>query len=347
MDRELALKRLECIELDSQKIRRYVDRILGQEKKNKPMTEKRLKRIKRKAERIKYFVDELKKQIKEPDIPPPPVKPSKLAVKGNGIFYGNGGTIPIKLIGVYRWEALWRETGEHNCQWDWGKYSLAWYEEELSKYDFNCVRHGGVLDTKFLYEHCKRMKEQGKIVQVTIFRNVDEGILVRLEDMPDLAKLGNVFFDINEFCSAELTPGRADVYRAIEIIEELTEKGCIVSAGSWGASSCGEELSDEFHSRCDKHQIEQHHRRWDKESFLDSLKYGKPAIFDEYFSMGDLSLQDVKDLMRLAIDLGYSGIDYYGFRFEEIPGLKHYDPFDYRKPLEYFEILCKKSNQQY
>jgi len=272
-------------------------------------------------------------------------KNSKLTARGNQICYEDGGTMPIKLIGVYRWEALWRETGEHNCQWNWGKYSLAWYEEELSKYDFNYVRHGGILDTKFLYDHCKRMREQRKIVQITVFRNVDEGVLVRLEDMPDLAKLGNVFFDINEFCRSSLEKGRQDIRKAIEIINYLVGNGCIVSAGSWGASRYGRQLCQEFHDRCNKHQIEQHHREWTRESFKAQLIYKKPVIFDEYFAMkSQMSFSKVRELAELVLELGYAGVGYYGFRFPGIPGLRQYDPFDYRKPLEFFELLCKKYN---
>jgi hypothetical protein len=202
--------------------------------------------------------DECPFKPNDPDDDPP-----KLRVEGNRIFYGND---PIKLCSVSRWEALWREKGLY---YDWRPYSLAWYEEELAKYGINYVRHGAVKDFDFVYQHCKRMKEKGIIVELTIFRSLGEGRLIDLipENIQALVGLGNVFFD----CHNEFMDSREDVFEAKRIAEIISENGGIVSGGAWGASTYGEENAALFQQVCPYHKISTVHRQWNKAEIEKSL----------------------------------------------------------------------------
>lgn len=259
----------------------------------------------------------------------------KLSISNGKICYGNS---PIKLCGVSRWEALWRETGEFDRCGGWGQYSLAWYENELKNSGINYVRHAGIKNTSFLYDHCKRMKDMGIIVEVTVFRaHADNhGILVNLKDMGELAKLGNVFFDVNN----EFLDKPSNISTVIEIAENLKSQGCLISAGAWSGSS-GKTQSKLFHQRYNSHDIETHHRNWTVNSFNETLGYGKPVVFNEFFSMkSNMTLAQTKSLMKMAFNMGL-GVCYYGFRFQGIPDLAGYDDFDYKEILNFAGGLTK------
>jgi len=270
----------------------------------------------------------------EPDPDPTPDK--KLAIKNGKILYGGS---PVKLCGVSRWEALWRATGEHDPAGDWGKYSLEWYENKLIESGINYVRHGGIKDTQFLYDHCKRMKDAGIIVEVTVFRakKNSRGVLARLDDMKAVADLGNVFFDINN----EFIDEPKNVIEAIRVAKILKSQGCIISGGAWsGTEGLGQ--SDEFYSKYDNLDINSHHREWNEYSFKADVWKGKPVVWNEYFAMrAGMSLAKTKQLMRLAFECGVQGVQYYGFRFDGIPGLKKYDPFHWKDILDYAGGLVK------
>lgn len=273
-----------------------------------------------------------------------PPKPPKLTIRDGKLYYGNGGTERIILCGVSRWEALWRETGEHDSCGGWGEYSLSWYENELINSGINYVRHGGIKNTQFLYDHCKRMRDAGIIVEITVYRAGvgSQGILVNLADMGELAKLGNVFFDVNN----EFLDEPNNINKVIEIAKNLKAQGCLVSAGAWSGSS-GKAQSEIFHQRYNDYDIETHHREWNTASFRESMQYGKPVVWNEYFAMkAGLSLEQIKSLMRLAFDCGIQGVQYYGFRLENISGLEKYDSFDYSEILNYAGQLAFSFNQE-
>jgi len=271
--------------------------------------------------------------------------PSKLTVKNGELYYKNGGTERIILCGVSRWEALWRETGEHDSAGGWGKYSLAWYENELIESGINYVRHGGIKDTNFLFEHCLRMKRAGIIVEVTAYRahKDSKGVLVTLSDMGELAKLGNVIFDINnEFLNE---PG--NVSTATIVARRLKSLGCIISGGAWSGAE-GEGQARKFLRDYRGLDIITHHRDWNEQSFNETLSYGKPVLFNEFFAFkSNMSLTKTKNLMKLAFNCGCAGVQYYGFRNSSMfPGLKNDDPFDYRDMLKFAGDYCKKLNSE-
>jgi len=272
----------------------------------------------------------------DPDPDPDPTPDKKLSVENGKILYGGNA---IKLCGVSRWEALWREYGAHNCPHDWGQYSLEWYENKLIESKITLVRHGGIKETDLLYGHCERMKNAGIIVEVTAYRAgyKREGTLVTLNDMGELAKLGNVFFDVNNEFSD--TPDEARVVQ--DIAEKLKDQGCIISGGAWWCAE-GKLQSQIFLNNYRDLDIITHHRDWNEQSFKETLSYGKPVLWNEYFAMKEgLSLDKVKELMRLAFSCGIQGVTYYGFRWPGIPGLSQYDQFDYQKILDYAGGLVK------
>ncbi len=271
---------------------------------------------------------------------PEPEKLPRLRVEGDTIYYRNDGTIPIKLCGVSRWEALWREK---HTYFDWGPYSLAWYENELGKYGINYVRHGSYLqDFEFVYQHCKRMRDKGIIVELTVFRTLAEGRLLELSqsNIQRLNDLGNVFFD----CHNEFMDDIERVYEAKRIAEIITGYGGIVSGGAWGASTDGEKNSELFHSICSAHKISTVHRQWTSGEITNALKYGKPVIRNEYFDRGDLGLGAVKQIMYETFEAGGQGCTYYGFAIAGLEGLIAPDPFDYKEMLIYAGNLTKELN---
>jgi hypothetical protein len=270
-----------------------------------------------------------------PDPPPPEEK--RLSIDGDKILYGNK---PIKLCGVSRWEALWRETGEHGSP-GWGQYSLEWYEQQLIDSGINYMRHAGIKNTQLLYDHCKRMKDAGIIVEVSVYRasEASEGVLVNLEEMGAVSALSNVFFDINN----EFSGAPESVERAVALADLLYD-GCIVSGGAWSGGA-GLLQSEAFHGRYPHVDIVSHHRDWTEASFRSDLVHGKPVVWSEYFAHKDnLSLSQVENLMNLAFECGLFGCQYYGFRFKGLPGLINEDPFDYREILTYAGKLTEKYN---
>lgn len=249
---------------------------------------------------------------------PPPVD-KKLSVENGKILYGGEY---IKLCGVSRLEALWRTTGEYG--WDgWGKYSLDWYENELKNSGINYVRHLGVMDTQFMFYHCLRMKEYGIIVEICVYRvGENEGVLVELDRMGELAKLGNVFFDI---CNEFIGTNENEVNIVNDIANSLKKQGCLISGGAW--SGDGLPLSDAF-LRISDVDILTHHRDWTLSSFGDTLLYMKPVVWNEYFAMKrQLPVGEIQRLMDLAFEMGIQGVNYYGFRFGGLPGLSSIDPW--------------------
>lgn len=284
-----------------------------------------------------------KKYIKgSPEIPstfctfhkkPQPID-KKLEIKDGQLYYGDE---PIHLCGVSRLEALWRATGAFDFPYDWGDYSLGWYEKQLIDSGINYVRHLGIKDTQFLYDHCKRMKDARIIVEVGVYRahKDSEGILVDLKEMGRIADIGNVFFDVaNEFIDY---PG--SISKVIGIAMELKRQGCIVSAGAWSGTN-GKIQSGLFYEGYKDFDLFSHHREWTVQSFNEALAHGKPVVFNEYFSQGNLTLDQTKAIMKTAFDMGIH-VTYYGFRFPKIPGLSKYDPFDYKSILNYAGKLAK------
>lgn len=273
---------------------------------------------------------------------PDPTPDKKLTVRNGKILYGGK---PIKLCGVSRWEALWRAGKMPGYDKTWGDYSLEWYEQQLIDSGINYVRHAGIKNTQFLYDHCKRMKKAGIIVEITVFRSKknSKGVLVRLEDMGELARLGNVFFDVNnEF----LDGPDASINEAIRIARILKRQGCLISGGAWSGTK-GKAQSDEFHSKYDGLDINSHHRNWGETSFKKDVRKGKPVVFNEFFAMrSGMTLAKTKQLMNLAFDCGVQGVQYYGWRDKKLnlPGLTVFDPFDYREMLQYAGKLAKEIN---
>jgi len=265
-----------------------------------------------------------------PEPPEPPAPDKKLTVENGKLYYGGE---EIKLCGVSRREALWRETGEYNPMGGWtSDYTFTDYETDIKTSGINYVRHLGIKDTHFMMDHIRRMKAADVIVEIEVYDAYkgNYGVLVDIDSMGEVAEIGNVFFDVgNEFLDWEPA---IDV--AINLATRLKGQGCIVSAGAWSGDE-GKEYSDEFHIRYSDYDIETHHREWTAASWTESLSYGRPVTFNEYFSQGNLTLEETKDLMDEAFDTGCLAVNYYGFRFDKIPGLTRYDPFDYRTILIY------------
>ncbi len=265
-----------------------------------------------------------------PPPPPPPPPPDKhLSVEDGKIYYGDD---EITLCGVSRREALWRSTGEYDPMGGWGSdYSLQEYESDIEDSGINYVRHLGIKDTHFMIDHIKRMKDIEVIVEIEVYDAYkgNYGILVDIDSMGEVAEIGNVFFD----CANEFLDYEPAINIVIDLCGRLKAQGCLVSAGAWSGEQ-GYDLSTVFHNRYSDYDIESTHREWNVETWNDALSYGKPVTFSEYFSQGNLTLQEVKDLMKTAFDMGLS-VQYYGFRFDKIPGLSVYDPFDYKSILNY------------
>lgn len=265
-------------------------------------------------------------------------KKPKLTVRDGKTFYENGGTIPIKLIGCSRWEALARAK---NISHNWGTKSFHWYEAELIKSGINYVRHGTIPDVEFIIDHCKKMEEFGIIVELTIHNSqvkYDMGDPHKIINMT--IDLPNVFYDVhNEFCDT-----RTDVERARELVRYIRDRGGICSAGAWGHCTHGLELSREFDPVLSDNQIISVHREWTPEWIKKYIGYNKPVIRNEFFDRGDLGFSKAKDIMLETIEAGAQGFQYYGFRDKKIlPDLKKSDSESYDKYLEFAGELCKKN----
>lgn len=166
-------------------------------------------------------------------------------------------------------------------------------------------------------------------------------MLVNLNEIGDLTKLGNVFFDAhNEFTD------EFNVSKVIEIIQEIKNKGGLVSAGAWGYYAYAQQNYELFHKQCDNYDIESVHREWDITSIEKALKFDKPVIRNEYLARWSpiLNLEETKTIMRETIEAGGQGIQYYGFAYEGLPGLKQWDSFDYREMLKYTGEICQNLN---
>lgn len=247
---------------------------------------------------------------------PNPNQPPALKVIGGKLTYGN----ITKFCGVSRREILQRAKGQFGGLSP--EYTLADYEKDIIESGINHVRHIGVMDSSFLYEHCKRMKDAGIVVEVEVYESETNEIRVDLNAMGELAKLGNVSFDVgNEFLD------RDAVDDVIHICNELIMNGCIVSAGAWGYSHNGGDHSKEFHSKYNGNHINTYHRHWTASSIQGTVALGKPVAFNEFFSQGNLTLQEVKDLFDLALNTGCQLVNYYGQRCSLIPGLTILDPW--------------------
>ena len=252
-----------------------------------------------------------------------------LSVENGKIYYGDN---EITLCGVSRREALWRSTGEYNPMGGWGSdYSLEEYESDIEDSGINYVRHLGIKDTHFMIAHIARMKDIDVIVEIEVYDAYkgNYGILVDIDSMGEVAEIGNVFFD----CANEFLNDEDSIDIVIDLAKRLKAQGCIVSAGAWSGEQ-GYDLSTVFHNRYSDYDIESTHRNWNVETWNEALSYGKPVTWNEYFSQGNLSLQEVKDLMKTAFDMGLN-VCYYGFRWPGIPGLSRYDPFPYKSILTY------------
>ncbi len=289
-------------------------------------------------ERRKYIKDSLEipsdwcsyhKAPEDPDLTDPPIENKTLSVRDGLIYYGDE---EITLCGVSRREALWRSTGEFNPMGGWGSdYSLAEYESDIDESDVNYVRHLGIMNTPFMIAHIKRMKKIDVIVEIEVYDAYKGsfGILVDIDSMDKVSEIGNVFFDVgNEFLNDD---DAVDI--VINIAKRLKAQGCIVSAGAWSGVQ-GKEQSKSFYNQYKDFDIFSHHREWRVESFNETLAHRKPVVFSEYFSQGNLTLDETKAIMKTAFDMGIH-VQYYGFRFEGIPGLKTFDPFHWKDILTF------------
>lgn len=166
-------------------------------------------------------------------------------------------------------------------------------------------------------------------------------MLVNLDEIGDLIKLGNVFFDAhNEFCDD------FNVSKIIEIIQKIKDKDGLMSAGAWGYYAYAQQNYELFHKQCNFHDIESVHREWDTASIEKALKFDKPVIRNEYLARWSpiLNLEETKRIMKETIEAGAQGVQYYGFAYEGLPGLKQWDSFDYGEMPKFAGNLCQQLN---
>jgi len=267
--------------------------------------------------------------------------PPRLRVMGGGLFYGNKR---VKLPGVGRWEAWWRDL-EIPGQGTWGKKSYNWYVDQIVKYKLPYVRHGSVKDPLYVRDKCIELKERGLaafglpiFVELTL-SNGDLPYLGDPEKMVDKTlDIGTVFYDShNEFLDK-----KAWYDRAVEITDMVLSKGGIVGGGAWGHSSQGKEWSQKYINEYGKSSYITSHRPWTKKQIEDLVKLGKPVVFNEYFDRGDLGLSETEAIMRRAFEAGAAAVQYYGVRCpdctQDIPNC---DPAPFWK---YFEMAGKFLN---
>ena len=238
-------------------------------------------------------------------------KSPKLAICKGRICYEDGGTIPIKLRGVYNWEALHRisriiDEPEFHITYDD-------YIGILTQFPTNCVRQGTVPDISLMEKFTEDMRKAGKIVEWTIYNRTKFPMCDPKKAIDALIVFPNVFFDVNEF---------NDYYDDIEITIDLgnyvVNKGGIFAAGSWGHSKNGKKISDEFYKKYSKHQIGSVHREWDRASIKRVIEHGKIAVRDEYFDYGNdspqyLGFDGFKRIMLETFEAGAQGCLYYAF----------------------------------
>lgn len=251
---------------------------------------------------------------KKPDVPVFP----KLQIIGDRLFYGDVN----KFCGASRREAWWRKIQPFGFVHDWGNKSLEWYEDVLINSGINYVYHWGVRDTRLMEASCRKFRDAGIIVEIGCYRvgGPGEGILVNLDEMGDLAELGNVFFDCqNEFIGSDQT----EIIKVINIAETLKDQGCLISAGAWSGPD-GKAMSDVFHDQYSSYHIRNHHRDWNGGSFSESKTHGKPVAFNEFFSQGNKTLQQIKDIIETSMSMGIATC-YYGFRWLGLSDLSKID----------------------
>lgn len=264
----------------------------------------------------------------DPSYTPPAEK--ILSVSNGKLYYGED---EIRLSGVSQREAFWRSTGEYNPFGGWQDYSLEMYEVDIEESGINYVRHMGVQDTQFMVDFCTRMKAIDVIVEVEVYDAYDGsyGVLVDINEMWKLDDIGNVIFDCgNEFLNYEPAIGIV-----IGLAEQLVEMGCLVSAGAWSGPE-GQGYSEIFHDLYFGHQIETHHRHWVVPHWESTIAYGKPVLFNEFFTFGahDKDLEDCKAIMLQAFDTGCTGVQFYNFWW---PGIEAETPapFYYRDMMDF------------
>jgi len=268
-------------------------------------------------------------------------KSSRLAIYKGKLCYEDGGTKPIKLVGVSRWEALARE---NKLWYSWGDKDLSWYEQQFIESGINYVRHGTVPDLDLIRKHCERMAEVGIIVELTIYNRGARDIMADPRQAVDVTiDLPNVFYDVHN----EFLDDREDIDTAKNLIRYIRDRGGICSAGAWGHSSDGLKNSNLFDPINSQNQIITVHREWTPDWISTYVGHGKPVIRNEFFARHDprLNLEDVKKIFIQTFGAGGQGCQYYGFAYEGLPGLKKYDPFDWKEILTWAGWYCKELNQ--
>ena len=168
-------------------------------------------------------------------------------------------------------------------------------------------------------------------------------MLVNLDDMGEVAKLGNVFFDV---CNEFLDGGPEQLSTAVQCASKLRAMGCITSGGAWSGAEGKRQSNDWLNSWGYLIDILSHHRNWDANSFLEDMEFGKPVVWNEYFAHKDgLSLAAVKTLMELGFSVGLNGVQYYGFRDSSMfPGIPVSDPFSWQDILAYAATWTRCKN---
>jgi len=309
MNKKAILKNLEYINLNSQRIKAFTKRITNQSDKNKPMTDKRLKKIDQKADRIKYLIDAIREHVNEPE-------PPKLKIQDDKLYFLDDGKEQFIGVGVWRREALCLETGQEGNTWQrcGQNYSLAWAEGEFHKYGLNYLRTDICNIPSLVRSFCERMYEKNVIVELTLKDSVRN--LGSIEETVQATKdLKNIIYECwNELYSED------DVDRAISIAKNLRNQGLIVSGGAFGAG--GEKYAEHAKRKglYDVVSIIQVHRHWpypaheDNDTILDYKSYKKPIGRNEFFDRKKLGLKKTRFIFEKSIEHGASLVCYYGFR---------------------------------
>lgn len=270
-------------------------------------------------------------------------KKSRLRVRDGGLFYGDGGTEPIVLIGASSVEALPRVKGIPN-QPEWRYMGYDEYVNYLKSFKTNYVRQMPCKDMTLNLRFQKDMYDQGKVVEWTFLLHwTHPELLATPEQTIDAMKdKPNVFFTHNEFSDHN------DVQRVRDIVQYGINRGCIMGAGAWGHSTHGKTHSDNFDPIHSQNQIITHHRNWTKNSIQGYTKCDKPVIQTEFFDRGNtepghLGWSGFTSLSKMFLNAGCQGIQYYPFigswKDREINGR-----FKASRYLEFLEGLCQEYN---